>query len=607
MSGLGPPVTGGLAPTASAAVERAAARLNALQDQDGSWRFDIDSGILPACDWLLLHLWLHPPANGTWEPPAQDRVQRAATSILARRNEDGGYALIPGGPSELNASIMACFAFRLARISDAQARIEDLRKRILALGGLGRANPITKIKLGLFGLIPRQAVPSIAPEWALLPRHVLSRMSAWARGLLVPISIVQTLAETQRPVPSGFHLNDLVAPGENWQKPFTAPDSLWGRVFRKGIGFFGRGGKGLRQRGLEAAGRWLLEQLAAFEGIAGHYLPMLYSILALDLLGFGPETQERRKAQEQFDRLLDNGWSAIRDTAVAAYCIGESLPAGAGRPWAEWLVTMESTRAMPRCADTTAGVLLALRSGFAVNQSEVIEEHARRGLDWLRSVQSKNGGWAAFDKDSDWEAARQIPLAGDDTLRDPACPDVTGRVIEALVKWGASAGDAAVRRGIEFLTANQEPDASWRGRWGAKYIYGTCHALRGLRAAGFDDHDAVVLRAGEWLRSIQNADGGWGEDGSDLSGPYAAAPSTASQTAWAIMGLIAGGDTTSESLRLGVDFLVRTQRPDGGWEESLATASGTPGIPYVRSALYPLAFPLLALVEFVRSREGNAR
>src|SRR5689334_10384477 len=226
---------------------------------------------------------------------------------------------------------------------------------------------------------------------------------------------------------------------------------------------------------------------------------------------------------------------------------------------------------------------------------------ARRGLDWLLAMQSSDGGWAAFDADNNWEFLSQVPFADHNAMLDPTCADITGRALEALAANGVANLHKAVRRGVEWLVKHQEPDGSWYGRWGVAYIYGTCFALRGLAASGESDREAHILRAGEWLRSIQNADGGWGESCASYdNGIFTPAQSTPSQTAWAVLGLLAGGDTNSLSLHQGIEYLLETQRPDGSWREDLSTGTGFPKVFYLTYHLYRLYFPLLALSEFAR-------
>ena len=251
--------------------------------------------------------------------------------------------------------------------------------------------------------------------------------------------------------------------------------------------------------------------------------------------------------------------------------------------------------------DDTAMVMLALSEAAGSNPRQKAC-HAR-AVRWLLDMQSSDGGWAAFDADNNWRFLNHVPFADHNAMLDPTCADITGRVLEALAGHGVGREHSAVRRGVEWLVKNQEQDGSWYGRWGVAYIYGTCFALRGLAASGESDREAHILRAGEWLRSIQNADGGWGESCASYdNGIFTGGPSTPSQTAWALMGLIAGGDAGSLSVQHGIEYLLETQRADGSWEEALATGTGFPKVFYLNYHLYKDYFPLLALSSFVKAR-----
>jgi len=246
-------------------------------------------------------------------------------------------------------------------------------------------------------------------------------------------------------------------------------------------------------------------------------------------------------------------------------------------------------------------VLLALRHARA-SDSDAQTASVRRAVAWLLSMQSRDGGWAAFDVDNCWTPLSEVPFADHNAMLDPTCPDITGRVLEALCSWGLDGSHEAVRRAVRYLRAGQEQDGSWYGRWGVNYIYGTFLALRGLRAAGESDREAYILRAGEWLRSIQNPDGGWGESCAGYAnGFFTPAGSTASQTAWAVLGLLAGGDSRSLSVNKGIEFLLETQRSDGAWDEELATGTGFPNVFYLSYHLYRQSFPLLALASFLKT------
>jgi squalene-hopene/tetraprenyl-beta-curcumene cyclase len=359
--------------------------------------------------------------------------------------------------------------------------------------------------------------------------------------------------------------------------------------------------------------------------------------MALDLLGYPANHPDRVEAQDQFDKLMvDDGerfffqpcFSVVWDTAIAAFALGESglAPNSAMQRCGDWLLTKEVRRKGDWSAkrphvepsgwyfefaneyypdiDDSAMVLMALhhaRSGDEIAQKAC----EKRALAWLLAMQSKDGGWAAFDVDNNWHFLSDVPFADHNAMLDPTCPDITGRVLEALCLH-LPHDHEAILRGVAYLERTQEQDGSWYGRWGVDYVYGTFLALRGLKAAGVSDREAVVLRGGEWLRSIQNADGGWGEScESYQKGVFVAAESTASQTAWAVLGLIAGGDTNSSSVKRGVEFLMKTQRADGTWHEELATGTGFPQVFYLRYDLYRQSFPVLALSAFLKSRVEN--
>jgi squalene-hopene/tetraprenyl-beta-curcumene cyclase len=256
--------------------------------------------------------------------------------------------------------------------------------------------------------------------------------------------------------------------------------------------------------------------------------------------------------------------------------------------------------------DDTAMVLLALAQAHSAD-FRAQQQSQRRAVNWVLAMQSAEGGWGAFDVDNNWQVLNQIPFADHNAMLDPDCADITGRVIEALVACGLERDHPTVRRGADWLVRHQEPDGSWYGRWGVAYLYGTCLALRGLRAAGEDEREAHILRAGEWLRSIQNADGGWGESCASYEhNRFVGGASTASQTAWALLGLFASGDSSSLSVRKGIEYLLQSQNEDGTWTERLATGTGFPRVFYLTYHLYKDSFPLLALATYVKTQTGES-
>jgi squalene-hopene/tetraprenyl-beta-curcumene cyclase len=621
---------------ASQAVRRAGRFLSGLQQSDGHWCAELTADTTLESDYILFQLWLHPAENGVWNPPNRAQIDQAVHSILERQLPDGGFNIYVDGPSEISASVKAYFALKLAGVPVDDRSMERLRNRILALGGIQAANSYVKVNLSLFDLYPRQYCPSIPVEVALLPFNFLYQMSSWSRAIVVALSIVHSSGLT-RPVPEGFHLDEIWLLGASpdfrrvtkrfsWHNFFLTMDGALKWWERHGI-------PAVRKHAMAAAKAWMIERLDHSDGLGAIYPPMMYAVMALDALGFSENDPLRVEAVRQFDNLMvDDGrfffqpcFSPIWDTAIGAYALSQSEPRHPGLSRAaDWLLDREIRRkgdwAVKRPnvepsgwafeylnefypdIDDTAMVMLAL-AGMHASDPAAQKAVQRRALNWLLAMQSCDGGWAAFDADNNWDFLSQVPFADHNAMLDPTCADITGRVLEALAANGAGNDHPAVRRGVQWLVDHQEADGSWYGRWGVAYIYGTCFALRGLAASGESDREAHILRAGEWLRSIQNADGGWGETCASYdNGTYTPGPSTPSQTAWAIMGLIAGGDAGSLSVQHGIEYLLETQREDGSWEERLATGTGFPKVFYLNYHLYKDYFPLLALATFVRTR-----
>ena len=624
---------------AEPAIRRAANWLAGLQQRDGHWCAELSADTTLESDYILFQLWLYPPRDGVWQPETRPLVDKAARAILDRQLPDGGLNICSGGPAEVSASVKAYFALKLAGIPAGDPRMERLRNRILDLGGIQAANSYVKVNLSLFDLYPRQYCPSIPPEVVLLPFDFLYQMSAWTRAIVVSLSILHA-ANPRMPVPEGFHLDEIWKPGASpaWSFRKDRQWLTWHNIFLSADWFLKwwerSGSKTIRKRAIEKAKDWMIERLHHCEGLGAIYPPMMYSVMALDVLGYAKDDPLRAEALRHFNNLMvDDGhrfffqpcFSPDWDTGIGVYALAQTdSEHPALRRAADWLLAKEVRRKgdwsvkRPNTEpsgwafeysnefypdiDDTAMVMLALSQarGSAPAAQEACHQ---RALDWLLAMQSSDGGWAAFDADNNWEFLNKVPFADHNAMLDPTCPDITGRVLEALAAHEVDRNHRAVRRGVDWLVRNQQPDGSWYGRWGVAYIYGTCFALRGLAASGESDREAHVLRAGEWLRSIQNADGGWGESCASYdNGAFTCAGSTPSQTAWALMGLIAGGDDNSLTVQHGIEYLLETQRADGSCDEELATGTGFPKVFYLNYHLYKDYFPLLALTSFVKSR-----
>jgi squalene-hopene/tetraprenyl-beta-curcumene cyclase len=609
------------------------------QSGQGYWWAELTADTTLESDYILLQLWLHPPVNGVWNPPTRPLINKAVRSILERQLPDGGFNVYPQGPADISATVKAYFSLKLAGVDYDDPRLTKARDRILALGGIQAANSYVKVNLNLFDLYPREDCPSIPPEVMLLGKFIY-QMSSWTRAIVIPLSIVHSM-NPRRPVPEGFNLQELFLAGGHPEFPRSRESFTWRNVFLRmdmGLKLWEKHGpKSIRKRAIHKAEQWMIEHTGYSDGVAAIYPPMMYVIMALDLLGYPADHPHRLEAQKQFDGLMvDDGdrfffqpcFSVVWDAAIAAFALGEASepPRDALRKCADWLLTKEVRRKgdwsikRPNTEpsgwyfefaneyypdiDDTAMVLLALNRsrGTRPNEQKACEE---RAIKWLLDMQSKDGGWAAFDVDNNWRPLSFVPFADHNAMLDPTCPDITGRVLEALCAYGLDRSHAAIRKGVEYLVRTQEQDGSWYGRWGVDYVYGTFLALRGLAAAGVSDREAYVQRALEWVRAIQNFDGGWGEScESYKQGTYVQASSTPSQTAWAVLALLAGGDTTSTSLHDGMDYLVRTQNTDGTWDEELATGTGFPQVFYLCYHLYRNSFPLMALNNFLKIKSG---
>ena len=645
-------ITPTIATGVTEAIRKASEDLLRKQRAEGFWWADLTADSTLESDYILQELWNHSPVDGVWNPPSRERIRRAVASILSRQLADGGFNIYLQGPSEISASVKAYFALKVAGESPVHPHMIRLRERILEMGGLQAANSYVRINLSLFGLFPRQACPSVPPEMILVPGKFLYQMSSWTRAIVVPLAIV-CASNPQRPVPAGFNLEELLLPGVplryerdrhlfRWRNVFLALDRLlkiWERF----------GPRSIRQFAVKRCAEWMIERFDESDGLGAIYPSMQYSMMALDVLGYAEQHPLRVKAQSEFDKLMvDNDtrefffqpcFSPVWDTAIAAFSLGE---AETGTPdslrrIAHWLLSKEVRRkgdwsvkrpdvepsgwafefnnAFYPDIDDTAMVLLAFK--HARGADEVKQQACeKRAVNWLLAMQGSDGGWAAFDVDNNWQFLSHVPFADHNAMLDPSCPDITGRVIEALCRCGLKPSHPAIRRAVDFLWRTQEADGSWHGRWGVNYLYGTFLALRGLEAAGVSNREPGIQQALEFIRAYQNRDGGWGESCASYDrncfvpnpGTATKTGSTPSQTAWAILGLLAGGDTRSSSLDKAIEYLVNTQRLDGSWDEEYCTGTGFPRVFYLAYTDYRNTFPLLALAAFVKakaSRDGD--
>ncbi len=610
------------------AVRLALQALARVQHRDGYWCGDLTADSTLESDYILLQLWLHRPEGETWNPPTRARIDRCREAILASQLPDGGWNIYPEGPAEVNASVKAYSALRIAGTDPEAAEMQRARDRILELGGLQACNSYVRINLSLFGLYPRRYVPTVPPEIMLLPGDLLYEMSSWTRAIVVPLSVVQA-AGKQRPAPAGVTLDELLVHGKRLS--LGRRDGLailFHQMDRLLKLWEWKAPQDIRDAAIREAEHWIVDRTRNTEGLGAIYPAMMYQIMAFDSLGYPADHPDLIEAIEHFERLpierkgqfrFQPCVSPVWDTAIAAFALGESglADSAALTRSADWLLGKEVRRKgdwsvkRPKLEpsgwafefaneyypdiDDTAMVLLTFRHARA-SDAAAQKRSIERAVKWLLGMQSRDGGWAAFDVDNNWTILNKVPFADHNAMLDPTCPDITGRVLDALSRYGYKHGHPAVDAAVRYLVKRQHGDGCWYGRWGVNYVYGTFLAMRGLEASGHPGARAAIRRGAEWLRSVQNADGGWGESCAGYHARhFVPAESTPSQTAWGLLGLAAAGDRTSAAATRGVRFLLDTQQADGTWQERLATGTGFPGVFFLSYHLYRQYFPLLAL------------
>jgi len=620
-----------LSSRAAAAIDAARRWLFSQQHQDGYWCGELEADTTLESDYILMHTVL-----GTGN---QDRFQKAANYILRHQNEDGGWPIYGGGPSNISASVKAYFSLKLAGYKANHQALERARKKILEMGGVTKVNTFTKIYLCFLGQYDYDAVPAIPPEIVLFPNWFwfnIYEISSWSRAILVPLSILYARKPFKK-IPEEMHIDELFVDGRDssrmhleWSKKLISWRNFFLVIDRMVHWFEPVHIRPLRSIALKKAEKWILERFEMSDGLGAIYPSIVNSILAVRCLGYSLDDPQVIRALDEFEKLgIEEGdafrmqpcVSPVWDTAYAVFALGEAgvpptdprMVKAADwtlqkqvRNYGDWAVKnkkgkpggwyFEFNNEFYPDVDDSAMVALGLSKVEHPN-GRYQRESVQRAIDWIFTMQCKNGGWASFDKDNDRMVFQHIPFADHNAMLDPATVDITGRILEMLATYGYDKSHPAVKKAIKFIRREQEPDGAWFGRWGVNYIYGTMLVLRGLEAIGVDHHEPYVQQAAEWLRMIQNPDGGWGESCASYDDPNVkgVGPSTPSQTAWAVMGLLAANDTRSESVAKGIAYLLKTQRTDGAWDEPYFTGTGFPCVFYLRYHLYRDYFPLIAL------------
>lgn len=582
-------------------------------------------------------------------PRGREKFQKMANYILSKQRPEGDWAIYPGGPGEVSASVKAYFALKLAGHPPNAPYMQKARDAILKLGGVTACNSFTKIYLALFGQYDWDAVPAVPPEIILFPLWFyfnIYAISSWSRTILVPLSIVWAY-RPQISLPPHLGIEELFIGGPKgphlYLKPSPQPFT-WRNFFLGVDRFFKwieRGPKPLRQKALKKAEQWMIDHFRKSDGLGAIFPPIINSILALYCLGYPKDHPLIRQQWRELEKLeIEEGdtlrvqpcFSPVWDTAIAIIALSEAgLPPDhpALVQAGEWLLSKEVTELGDWAVylkgvepggwyfeyqnefypdiDDTAMVIMAL-DRVRLPEERLKQEAQERALRWLLAMQSSDGGWASFDKNNNRMIFTQMPFADHNAMLDPSTPDITARVLEMLGRRGWSRNHPQVKKALRFLYKEQEMDGSWYGRWGVNYIYGTWQALRGLESIGEDMMQEACQRAAVWLRSNQNPDGGWGETCGSYDDPKlkAVGPSTSSQTAWALIGLFSAGDLDSLTVKQGLHYLLSQQNSEGTWEEEWFTGTGFPRVFYLRYHLYRHYFPLMALGEYICRRSGNS-
>ena len=623
-------------PRVEDAISRATNYLLSLQADKGYWVFDLEADVTIPSEYIFLQYFL----GREILPELKDGI---FNYLLNKQLENGGWALYEGGEADISASVKAYFALKMLGVSCDEPFMIRARKLILSLGGAARVNVFTRTTLAMFGQIPWNTVPCMPIEIMMLPKWFffhLYKISYWSRTVLVPLLIIyhkkpvchtpdhRGIRELFVDPPETLKYLDKFVPGNFRKNLFILLDRMLRPVDSMMPVYW-------RKKALRAALKWTREHMQGEGGIGAIFPAMANAVMALKILGYPEDDPDYMRGIKALDDLV-----VMRDTDAFCQpcnspiwdsCLSLSALLEGGlssdhpsvvkcRDWllkqqvftkGDWSVNapdlepggwaFQFENALYVDIDDTPMVLMSL---FRAGTLGLIEyrKNIAKAVRWIIGMQSSDGGWGAFDIDNNYLYLNDIPFADHGALLDPSTSDVTARCVEMLTMLGLDRDFPPVRRALGFLRKEQESFGAWYGRWGVNYIYGTWSVLMALNQVGEDMTSPYIRRAVEWLNSCQNSDGGWGESCYSYADPSWAGkgPSTASQTAWALLALMAAGEVDSLAVRRGIHYLLKTQRTDGGWEEPYYTGTGFPRVFYLRYHGYCQYFPLWALGVFNR-------
>src|SRR5580698_7914605 len=631
-----------------ASIGKATDALLGLRQPDGHWVFELEADCTIPAEYVLLRHYLAEPVDSVLEGKIANYLRRV-------QGAHGGWPLVQDGVFDMSASVKGYFALKMIGDSVDAPHMVRARAAILSRGGAINSNVFTRFLLSMFGVLTWRSVPVLPVEIMLLPMwspfHI-NKISYWARTTMVPLMVLAA-RKPRAKNPKGIGIDELfLQPPHSIGMTAKAPHQSWGwfllfrgidSVLRVVEPWFP---KKWRARAIDAAIAFIEQRLNGEDGLGAIFPPMANTVMMYEELGKPEDYPPRAETRRGLDKLLVIGEheaycqpcvSPVWDTALTCHALLEAggeaanLQAKQGLDWllprqeleikGDWAVKSPDVRpggwafqynnAYYPDLDDTAVVVMAMDRARRDTRGREYDEAISRGREWIEGMQSQDGCWPAFDVNHLEYYLNYIPFSDHGALLDPPTEDVTARCVSMLAQLGETAQTSqVVAAGIDYLRRTQLAEGSWYGRWGLNYIYGTWSVLCALNAAGISHQDPMMRKAADWLISIQNADGGWGEDAVsyrlDYKG-FEGAPTTASQTAWALLGLMAAGEVDHPAVSRGVQSLMATQTPKGLWDEQRYTATGFPRVFYLRYHGYPKFFPLWALARYRNLRSTNSK